>query len=502
MSYAISGGHQKTIEAAEIILSQGGNAVDAAIAAYLVSFISEPCMASLGAGGFAMINDTRSVSLVDFFCETPKTKKPVSEQEFYPIVVDFGNTQEEFHVGKGSIAVPGAVAGMYKMHELWGRIPIEEVFGPALEWSKEGIAIDRFQAYDFELLENVFKLNPLGRELFFDDNGKLKSEGHIIKMPHYHDFLDALRHEGKDLFYRGEIAKSVSEDLAQGGHLTRADFEDYKVNISKPQPFDFFGHQIYSPGFPSVGGMLITAILNTFRDSVVEKGQTFLSLAHFQNILDTFTKVQLLQNNPQKISNYLINQFGINVPYYPRSKGSKWGGTSHFNVVDSDGLTVCLTTSIGEGSGYFIPGTDMQMNNMLGEEALMPNGFHNWETDVRLQSMMSPCLAVENNGTTLLGIGSGGAGRIPYAIAQAIINILYFKIDPFKAIEAPRIHIQGGRIELERGYDFDTELFDNINVWDSKSLFFGGTNLIHRKRRRFSGYADQRRYGAVINSEV
>ena len=73
MSYAISGGNQKTIEAAEVILKQGGNAVDAAIAAYLVSFISEPCMASMGAGGFAMVNDTRSVKMVDFFCETPKS---------------------------------------------------------------------------------------------------------------------------------------------------------------------------------------------------------------------------------------------------------------------------------------------------------------------------------------------------------------------------------------------------------------------------------------------
>ncbi len=499
MSYAISGGHQKTIEAAEIILSLGGNAVDAAIAAYLVSFISEPCMASLGAGGFAMVNDTKSIKMVDFFCQTPKVKQKIAAQEFFPVVVDFGNTQEEFHVGKGSIAIPGAIAGIYKMHEIWGKTPISEIFEPALKWAKEGINVDKFQAYDFKLLENIFQLNPEGRKLFFNSDGTLKREGQIIKMPQFHDFLDALKCEGKDLFYKGEIAKQVSNDLKEGGHLTRADFEQYTVNIKAPIAFDFFDHTICTTGFPSVGGMLITALLNTFQDYVVNEKPEYLSLAHFQKLLDTFAKVQLLQNDPLKISNYLIDRFGINVSTSQKIGGSKWGGTSHFNVVDNDGLTVCLTTSIGEGSGYFIPNTDMQMNNMLGEEALMPNGFHNWKEDVRLQSMMSPSIVIDKNGNTLLGIGSGGAGRIPYAIGQAIINILYFGVDPMKAADAPRIHIQGDTIEMEAGFDFDGDPFDNLNVWKSKSLFFGGTNLIHRKNNLFHGFADPRRYGAVIN---
>ena len=145
MPYAISGGHQKTIEAAEIILSQGGNAVDASIAAYLVSFIAEPCMASLGAGGFAMVNDTQSIKMIDFFCQTPKKKQKVEHQEFLPIVVDFGNTTEEFQVGKGSIATPGAIAGIYKMHEIWGKIPLTEIFQPAIQWSKEGVKVDKFK---------------------------------------------------------------------------------------------------------------------------------------------------------------------------------------------------------------------------------------------------------------------------------------------------------------------------------------------------------------------
>jgi len=500
MPYAISGGHQKTVEAAEIILSKGGNAVDAAIAAYLVSFVAEPCMASIGAGGFAMINDTRSIKMVDFFCQTPKYKRKIEEQDFFPVTVDFGNTTEEFHVGKGSIAVPGAIAGIYKMHEIWGKLPLTEIFEPALLWSKEGIKIDKFQAYDFTLLGNIFKLNSKGRELFFNTNGTLKEEGHNLKMPQFHDFLSVLEAEGKDLFYKGEIAKQVSLDMKDGGHLSREDFEHYEVNVNDPISFNFLDHKICTTGFPSVGGMLITAILNTFQNNVVNENHSFLSISHFQRLIDTFNRVQLLQNDPYKIASYLFDHFGINTSVGYKTGGSKWGGTSHFNVIDKNGMTVCLTTSIGEGSGYFIKGTDMQMNNMLGEEALMPNGFHNWLPDTRLQSMMSPSMIVDHHNKTLLGIGSGGAGRIPYVMVQVIINMLYFGIKPEKAVESPRIHIQDGAIEMETGFNFNTDLIDNINMWDAKSLFFGGVNLICREKEAIKGIADQRRHGAIKNS--
>ena len=499
MSYAISGGHQKTIEAAEIILTQGGNAVDAAIAAYLVSFISEPCMASIGAGGFAMVNDTRSIKLIDFFCQTPKSKKKVASLDFYPIVVDFGNTKEEFHIGKGSVAVPGAVAGIFKMHEIWGKIPLKEIFEPSIQWSKEGIAIDQFQAYDLTLLEKIMSSSPTGQNLVFDSNNRLKTKGQLIKMPDFHDLLSVLKIEGQDLFYKGEIAKKISEDMKDGGHLIRQDFEEYKVQVNDPLAFNFLDHTICTPSFPSVGGMMIAAILNAFQDNIVNKHLDFLSLAHFQEMVTIFSKIKSLNNDPHQISSYLFDLFGINTRLKSQDKGSKWGGTSHFNVIDKDGMTVCLTTSIGEGSGYFVEGTDMHMNNMLGEEALMPFGFHNWTEDVRLQSMMSPCIVVDKRGNTQIGIGSGGAGRIPYAIAQVLINMLYFGVDADRAIKTPRLHLQDQTIELESGYKFRTEDFENLNVWDDPSMFFGGINLIYQKNKIAKGVADQRRFGAIIN---
>ncbi len=499
MNYALSGGHKKTIEAAEIILNQGGNAVDAAIAGYLVSFVAEPCMASIGAGGFAMINDKEQIKVIDFFCQTPIKKKSIPQQEFYPVTVDFGSTKEDFHVGKGSIAVPGALAGIYKMHELYGSIPIKQLIEPALLWSKEGIALDKFQAYDFNLLNEIFALSPDNAHIFFNENGTLKNEGDIIKMESYSDFLDVLSHEGRDLFYKGEIAKSISKDMLDGGHLTRLDFDQYEAVVREPIKFNFQGKSVHTTGFPSVGGMLVTAILNTFQDSISDKKIYPLTIEHFQELATTFSSISQLNNDQTKISNYLFHNFGINTRTNTNASTSKWGGTSHFNVIDKKGMTVSLTTSVGEGSGYFIPGTDMQMNNMLGEEALMPNGFHNWNENQRLQSMMCPTMLTNKNGSTLHALGSGGAGRIPYAISQVLINSEYFRSSIAQSISTPRLHINNSTFEVEKGFDVEEMAIPNLNIWENQSLYFGGINAITKIGNSYVGYADRRRHGATVN---
>ena len=497
MQYALSGGHKKTLEAAQIILDQNGNAVDAAIAAYMVSFIAEPCMASIGAGGFAMVNDNHSIKVVDFFCQTPRSKRPINQQEFYPVTVDFGNTKEDFHVGKGSVAIPGAIAGIYKLHELYGSLPMKVLFEPALEWAKRGIKLDKFQAYDFQLLKDIFSIDPSIKHLFFDKEGELKKEGAPIIMGDYADFIDVLGHEGRSLFYEGEISATVSKDMLDGGHITRSDFEQYNARVRDPIQFDFLGKTINTVGFPSVGGMLLSVILNDFRDSTTNHHIQANSIEHFQELVKSFSKAKRLNNDPRKISQYLIDNFGIRTHSGFGEEGHKWGGTSHFNIIDKKGMTISLTTSIGEGSGYFIPGTDMQMNNMLGEEALMPNGFHNWDTNVRLQSMMSPTIISNTNGHTEQCLGSGGAGRIPYALAQSIIYDSFFDLDPEASINKPRLHLSDHTIECESG--FDVEHLPNINIWNEPSLYFGGVNAITKKGDSYIGTADNRRFGAVIN---
>ena len=102
----------------------------------------------------------------------------------------------------------------------------------------------------------------------------------------------------------------------------------------------------------------------------------------------------------------------------------KWGSTTHFNVLDEHGNAASISSSNGEGCGHFVPETNIQLNNMLGEAALFPSGFHSWDPGVRISSMMSPTLVLDDQKQVKVVMGTGGAGRIPSAIMQVLHLLL------------------------------------------------------------------------------
>ncbi len=494
-SYAISGGHEYTVDAAKQILDSGGNAIDAAIAAYWMSMVAEPFMANAGAGGFAMIREPKGKMLsLDFFCQTPKSKMSAEQSDLFPITVDFGETTENFYVGMASVAVPGAIAALWEMHQRWATIPMKELIQPAIEATKAGIPLDEFQSYECQLLECIFELDPRGKAIFQNTEGKLKQKGEKISLDYFPDFAETIAIEGADLFYKGEIANAIV-DLCddKGGNLTMDDFGDYRLNLSKPFSYSWNERIVYSNPFPSVGAMIQAAILK----GLEKQGETIQprSVSHFELISTISKEIYDIKGNPIKLRSYLSEK-GISIP--PQlSQSYKWGGTSHFNIVDKDGMAISLSTSIGEGSGTFIPGTDMQLNNMLGELALLPNGIHSWEPDVRLQSMMCPTMITDQQNSLLMQIGSGGAGRIPFAMAQTIYNHLELSMDLPNAISFPRVIYDGQRYQIEKGYE---EIPNNIDhkLWDISSLYFGGTHAIVKQKGRYSAIGDPRRYGKAM----
>lgn len=135
---SVAAGHQKTVEAASIILEAGGNAWDAALAAMATACVVEPVLASLGGGGFMMVQGAdHSVEpiLYDFFAHTPQVSRSANEVEFFPVIADFGAAQQEFHIGAGSVAVPGMVAGMSAIHDDLCTMPMTRIFEPAIAFA-------------------------------------------------------------------------------------------------------------------------------------------------------------------------------------------------------------------------------------------------------------------------------------------------------------------------------------------------------------------------------
>jgi len=143
----------------------------------------------------------------------------------------------------------------------------------------------------------------------------------------------------------------------------------------------------------------------------------------------------------------------------------------------------------------------MQMNNMLGELALLPDGIHSWTPDQRLSSMMAPTIVLNEQQRAEIVIGSGGAGRIPSAIAQVLRYLITYQLPLRDAIQAARVHLHDRHFNVE--YGFDAELEDNLpncklTNWTQQSLFFGGAHSILVKDGHYEAIGDQRRDGVAI----
>lgn len=481
---AIAAGHESTLESAEEILRLGGNAFDAAISACFTMFAAEPCMASAGAGGFAMCHSVRDgTQLLDFFTQTPKRKNLDRALDFKAVQVDFGEELETFHVGKASIATPGVIAGLAALHERYGTMPMKELVQHAKQISKVGVKVNAFGELDMGLLKDIFAMEPSVRNIFFKD-GHVKKEGEYMAYPHLSDFLDFIVDEGARGFYEGEMGASVCAAIHEGGgFLTREDFMAYRAQWSEPMRMPYRGHTLCLPNGPSMGGAIM-AILD-YHGMTEGWPITKLLLKVKEEIHETGGIVQAM------------DEFLPFLGYSPQGTGEASKGTSHFSILDKWGNSIALTISIGEGSGYWIPGTDMQMNNMLGETFLLPGGHHSWLADSRLNSMMTPVMVLNDRRELCYAGGSGGAGRIPYVIYQVLEALFEKDLDLQEATLFPRQHWHDGALHFENGADLaGLAIGKTHRSWQKHSLFFGGVHSVFSSSTGgIQAYGDPRRFG-------
>jgi gamma-glutamyltranspeptidase/glutathione hydrolase len=184
-------------------------------------------------------------------------------------------------------------------------------------------------------------------------------------------------------------------------------------------------------------------------------------------------------------------------------------GTTHVSVVDGDGMAAALSVSNGEGCGAILPGTGIMPNNMLGEEDLVPGGWHSWAADSRLSSMMTPMAVSWPDGAVAV-MGSGGSNRIRTALAQVLVNLLDRGMPLADAVEAPRLHVEAGAppavdFELPGLAEADREAilaaWPEARAWDTRSMFFGGAHAAFRDAHgNVHAAGDPRRDGVGLTS--
>lgn len=508
---AIAAGHDKTVEAGMEMFRLGGNAFDAAVAAILASFVTEPGLTSAAGGGFLLAHTkTNQNILFDFFCQTPRQKRPENDINFYPVDVNFGGAIQEFHIGLGSIAVPGNIAGVFHVHQRLGRLPFHVLTEPAIHYAKQGVKLNRFQYYCLtSVLTPILMANQNGQTIFILTGKPIEPNG-IITMPAFADTLAYLAKRGVGEFYQGDIAHQLVKDCQEfGGYLTLEDLKYYQVIERQPLTVNYRGNTLLTNPPPSSGGTLIAWALKLL--STVDLANLDFGSARHLGLLAQIMQLTnvarqaglndyLYQDNI--VEKFLANDSILSYQSELAETVNKWGSTTHISVIDEAGNAASVTTSNGEGSGYVIPGTGIMMNNMLGEEDLNPQGFHQWQNDVRISSMMSPSIVLQPNQAEVV-LGSGGSKRIRTAILQVISNILDFNMSVEQAVNSPRTHGENGRFNMEPGLT-EPEIIhpflrnQEVVSWREKNLFFGGVHTVMKTSDGLLvGAGDNRRDGAV-----
>jgi gamma-glutamyltranspeptidase / glutathione hydrolase len=530
---AVAAGHPKTVEAGLEMLRLGGNAFDAAVAGVIASFVVEPTLTSPAGGGFLLAHTQQGENILfDFFSQTPQQKRDAGVVDFYPVQVNFGTVLQEFHIGLGAIAVPGTIGGLLHIHKRLGRLPLATVAEPAIHYARAGVSMTEFQSYCFKLLTPILLDNSGSRQVFAP-GGELPLPHSHFAMPDLADSLSYLVAEGAAGFYQGEIGRQLVQDCQdRGGYLTWADLQAYRVIERTPLLATYRGHTVLTNSPPSSGGALITFALALLESIASPKFGTADHLALLarvmqltnlarsdgfdQNLYSPDVAAQFLA--PSHVAIYrqqLLDGLGIAAPApdsfsQPGFPVNKWGSTTHLSAIDSEGNAASVTTSNGEGSGYVIPGTGIMTNNMLGEADLHPQGFHNWQPDVRISSMMAPTMILRD-GKPEIVLGSGGSNRIRTAVLQVISNLLDYGMTIEQAVSQSRVHWEANRFNLEPGFadglgqaaadqTIDSSQFPfngDLELWAQQNMFFGGVHAVCHTPDGFTGAGDGRRHGVI-----
>ena len=511
----------------------GGNAVDAAVAAAFASFVAETTVVNLGGGGIAMVSENPGdkgyrppgAAVYDFFTDMP-TKGDPAGYDFRGITVDFGPEQQCFFIGRASTAVPGVVAGLCRMAHNHGRLTLHQLLEPAINLARKGFSMPRNMSEILRLLTPIYKDTENLRAVFASTDssrkGQMRTSGEKIVFPDLATTLETLATQGADYFYKGFLAQEIVADhRANGGLITKQDLANYRVLEKDPINVCYRGMEVLLPPPASQGGILIGFSLKLL-ESISFTGMTHGSADHLYILAVVMAltiharKAQQndARNGGQVTRAMLSDNFvapyrrlfkaileGQPIPTEKVAAGSL-GHTTHLSTLDSHGMAVSITTSAGESAGYLVGQTGVCLNNMLGELDVNPNGFHKQQSGTRMMTMMSP-VVVMDKGKPVLSLGSAGSNRIRSAILQTMVNYFDFNLNLDQAINAPRIHYENQMLQAEAGIATQTALDLRqrglkVNLWQERSVFFGGAQAVAFKNGRTTGAADNRRNGAVI----
>ncbi len=457
MVAAVAAGHPATAEAGAEILAEGGTAADAAAAACLASCVTETVMTGLLGGGHIGFWDAAAgrARNLDCFVDVPGRGEPPREHELLHLEVPFGAELVHYAVGPASCAVPGVPAGVELLWREQGRLPWRRVVEPALRLARGEIDLPPAHAACLAMLAPVMTMNEGAR--IYSPGGTLLEAGGRLAMPGLAAALELVAEEGASTVYRGTVAESLLALVDErGGLVTRTDLEAYEARWSDPVEVSFAGARV----------------------------ATRAGLSAVPSALAALPRLRGLSEHERMVALVRALEPGVSMD----------GHTTNLVAVDDAGNACVVTTSLGLGSGDFLPGLDLHLNSMLGEVDLLRGEL---EPGARMGSMMAPTLVLDDEGL-VLAIGAAGGTRLRTALVGSLAGIVDEGLEPQAAVDRPRFHPAAGVVNAEPGVDEGglAELEArgwSVRRWPAQHHYFGGVSAIGRT----GSAADPRRSGAV-----
>jgi gamma-glutamyltranspeptidase/glutathione hydrolase len=450
---AVAAGHPATAEAGVETLAAGGTAADAAVAACLASCVAETVMTGLLGGGHAIYFDAASGSLrtLDCFCAVPSG----TGGELLELEVPFGEELVHYAVGPASCAVPGIPAGLDALWRTYGRLSWADLCAPALRLAREGVPMPPAHVSCLEMLAPVMTMREGAR--IYAPSGHLLRPGDRLEQPGLVAALEALADEGAASVYTGSLGVALLSLLRErDGCVTSDDLARYEAAWDDPVEISYAGTRFVTrAGLSPVSPAL----------------ERLPPLGGLDDRDRTLALLDALAEQPAPETH-----------------------TTNLVVADAEGNACVLTTSLGLGSGDWLPGLDLHLNSMLGEVDLLVGEL---EPGQRMQSMMAPSLALGEDGP-VLAIGAAGGTRLRTALVGVASAVLDEGIAPQAAVDRARVHRAGDLVHAEPGADEGAlaELERRglaVRRWPVRHHYFGGVSLIGGD----GAAADPRRSGAA-----
>ena len=500
----VAAGTKRAAEAGAAAAERGGNAVDAAVAACAVSLCTEPGIVAPGSGAFITIWPAGEDPLtIDAYCEMPGRTAPADRfGQGRPISMDYGGGVTTV-VGHGSVATPGAFAGLDLAARRHGRLPLAVLLEDAVRWTRNGFPLSQASAtylsYSHDL---VFGWQPESRRLLHHGDGTLLEVGERVVIEELADTLERIGSEGAADLYTGELAGRITAEIEGGrGLLSAADLAAYRAVERTPITIDLKGWTIATNPPPAFGGATLAAMLAL----LAARGFTGWDAGGIVDLVAVQEAVMAYRRSRLEVPGLLdpaVRQLLEAAAAADLEGLVASSSTTHVSTVDDEGNACAITASAGYGSGVLVRGTGMWLNNCLGELELFPGGFHSLPPGTRLPSNMAPTVARAADGSAM-AIGSPGADRITTALLAGLVNYLLLEMPLDEAIAHPRVHAE--TFEGEPAVAFEgwlpvaaLEEGRRLRHFSDVSMYFGGVQAaLWKPGEGLSAAADPRRSGAT-----